>query len=113
MPEPEHNLPTQFNRLDDQITGNVLDAIMVYPRSRGILYLPGEYSTASQPPARKVDIGTGDPGNPGVYTQQNQLGGPDHYVVNYDIWNHRDSPAFARIILTEPAHRKAEDTPGG
>jgi hypothetical protein len=113
MPAPEHNLPTQFNRLDDQITGYVLDAIMIYPRSRGTLYLPGEYSTDSKPPAHKVNIGTGDPGNPGVYTQENQLGGPDHYMVNYDIWNHRDSPAFARIILTEPADQEVANTQGG
>jgi hypothetical protein len=106
MPEPKRNLPTQFNRLDDQITGNVLDAIMVYPRSRGILYLPGEYSTTSRPPAHKVDIGTGEPGNPGAYTQENQPGSPDHYVVNHDIRNHWDSPAFARIILTEPADQE-------
>lgn len=100
MPEPTHNLPTQYNRLDDQITGPTLDAIMIYPRSRGILHLPGEYSTDNWPPAYKVEVATGEPGNPGVYTEQNQPGGPDHYTINHHIWNHRDSPAFARLILT-------------
>jgi hypothetical protein len=103
MPEPEHNLPTQFNRLDDQITGPVLDAMMVYPRSHGILYLPGEHSADSPPPPHKIDVATGEPGNPGIYTRQNQPGGPDHYTVSYDIWNHRDSPAFARIVLAGQA----------
>ena len=28
------------------------------------------------------------------------LGGPDHYVVNYDVWNHRNGPTFARIVGT-------------
>jgi hypothetical protein len=54
MPERGHNLPTNFNRLDDQITGPVLDAIMVYPHSHGILHLPGEYSTGSRPAPHKV-----------------------------------------------------------
>jgi hypothetical protein len=56
MPEREHNLPTQFNRLDDQITRPVVDSIMVCPRSHGILSLPGEHSTASPPPPHKVDV---------------------------------------------------------
>ena len=94
--QPAHH----FNRLDDQITGPVLDAIMVYPHSHGILHLPGEYSTGSRPALHKVEVATGEPGNPHVYTDQNQPGRPDHYTVNYDIWDHRDSPTFARITLT-------------
>jgi hypothetical protein len=86
--------------LDDQIAGPVVDAIMVYPHSHGILHLPGEYSTGSRPAPHKVEVATGEPGNPHVYTDQNQPGRPDHYTVNYDIWDHRDSPAFARITLT-------------
>ena len=113
MPEPQHNLPTQYNQLDDQITGTVVDAIMIYPRSRGILCLPGDYSTDNRPPACKVEIATGEPGNPGVSTQENQLGAPDHYVVNHDIWNHRDSPAFARLVLTRPADEQQADTQEG
>jgi hypothetical protein len=105
MPERKHNLPTQFNQLDDEITGTVLGSIMVYPRSRGILYLRGEYSTSSRPPGHRVEVVSTDPDNASVYTEENHLGGPDHYVVNYDVWNHRDSPTFARLVLTdsEPA----------
>jgi hypothetical protein len=61
MPERKHNLPTVFSRLDDQITGDVLDAIVIDPRSRGILYLPGEYSTGSRPPGHQVKLDSSDP----------------------------------------------------
>jgi hypothetical protein len=110
MPERKHNLPTMFSRLDDQITGDVLDSIAIRPRSRGILYLPGEYSTSSRPPGHRVKLVRTDPDNTSVYTEQHQLGGPDHYVVNYDVWNHRDSPSFAQLILTDPAGHAQEDT---
>jgi hypothetical protein len=71
---------------------------MVYPHSHGILHLPGEYRTGSRPAPHKVEVATGEPGNPHVYTDQNQPGRPDHYTVNYDIRDHRDSPAFARTL---------------
>lgn len=76
MPGPEHNLLTQFSQLGDQISGPVLDAIMIYPRSCGILHLPREHSTDRPPPAHKVDIAAGDPASPGVGTEENQPGGP-------------------------------------
>lgn len=113
MPERKHNLPTMFNRLDDQITGDVLDAIVIDPRSRGILSVPGEYSTDSRPPGHRVKITSTDPDNGSVYTDQNQLGRPDHYVVNYDVWNHRDSHISARIVLTDYTTDDPADTPGG
>ena len=61
MPESEHSLPTRYDRLGDQIDGPVLDAIVVHPQSRGILSLPGEYSTDSRPPAHEVKITGTDP----------------------------------------------------
>ena len=61
MPESEHSLPTRYDRLGDQIDGPVLDAIVVHPQSRGILSLPGEYSTDSRPPAHAVKITGTDP----------------------------------------------------
>jgi hypothetical protein len=103
MPERKHNLPAQFNRLDDQITGPVVDAIMISPRSKGTLYLPGEYSTDSRPPAHKVEVVTGEPGSPGVSTDENQLGGPDHYVVNCDIWNHHEQTSLRPHHPDRPA----------
>jgi hypothetical protein len=42
MPESKHNLPDGYDRLEDQITGPVLDSIVIHPRSRGRLYLSGE-----------------------------------------------------------------------
>jgi hypothetical protein len=47
---------------------------MVYPHSHGILHLPGEYRTGSRPAPHKVEVATGEPGNPHVYTYQNQPG---------------------------------------
>jgi hypothetical protein len=102
MPESEHSLPTRYDRLGDQIDGPVLDAIVVHPQSRGILSLPGEYSTDSRPPpAHEVKITGTDPDSLSVRTEQHQPGGPDHYVVNYDVWNHRDSLTFAKIVRTD------------
>lgn len=113
MPERKHNLPDGYDRLEDQITGPVLDSIVVHPRSRGRLHLSGEWSTDNRPPGHRVKIVSTDPDNTSVYTEQHELGDPGHYVVNYDVWNHRDSPTFARIILTGQADDGGEDTPGG
>ena len=35
MSECKHNLHSHYERLDDQITGPVLDSIVIHPRSRG------------------------------------------------------------------------------
>ena len=82
MPESEHSLPTRYDRLGDQIDGPVLDASFVHPQCRGILSLPGEYSTDSRPPAHEVKITGTDPDSLSVHTEQHQPGGPDHYVVS-------------------------------
>jgi hypothetical protein len=104
MSESEHSPPTRYDRLGDQIDGPVLDAIAVHPQSRGILSLPGEYSTDSRPPAHAVKITGTDPDSHSVHTEQHQPGGPDHYVVNYDVWNHRNnSLTFAKIVRTDQA----------
>lgn len=68
MPESEHSLPTRYDRLGDQIDGPVLDAIVVHPQSRGILSLPGEYSTDSRSPAHEVKITGTDPDPPTMQT---------------------------------------------
>jgi hypothetical protein len=99
MPPRKHNLPTAFDRLDDRAVGDVLDSIVIHARSRGVLHMPGEYSTQNRPPGHRVSIVSTDTDNASVYTEQHQLGGPDHYRVNYDVWNHRDSPTFADLVL--------------
>ena len=113
MPERKHNLPSRFSRLDDQITGPVLDAIVIRPRSHGRLYLPGEWSTSSRPPPHEVKVTSSDPGNQGVYTEERLAGSAERSTVTYDVWNYRDSPAFAQIILTGQAGTTPPDTPGG
>jgi len=105
MPERKHNLPSLYDRLDDQITGDVADSIVIHPRSHGRLHMPGEWSTDNRPPGHQVKVTSTANDNQGVYTEERLLGGPEHYLVTYDVWNHRDSPSFARIVLT--------DQPGG
>jgi hypothetical protein len=61
---------------------------------------PANTAQAADQPPHKVEVATGEPGNPHVYTDQNRPGRPDHHTVNYDISDHRDSPTFARITLT-------------
>jgi hypothetical protein len=101
MPERKHNLPSAYQRLDNQITGPVTDSIVISARSHGKLHLPGEHSTDNRPPAHQVKIISTDPDNTSVYTEQRQLGSAERYLVSYDVWNHRDSPTFARIILED------------
>lgn len=110
MTERKHNLPSRYDRQDDQITGSVVDAIVISPRSCGTLYMPGEHSTEKRPPAHQVKITSTDPGNQGVDCDQVQRGRPEHYYLSYDVRNYRDSPSFARIILTGDT-TQADDLP--
>jgi hypothetical protein len=113
MPERKHNLPDGYDRLEDQIVGGVLDNIVVHPRSRGRLYLSGEWSTDNRPPGYRVKVTSTATDNQGVHTEQIQRGSAERYTVSYDVWNYRDSPTFARIILTDQAEQSQADTPGG
>jgi hypothetical protein len=72
--------------------------------------MPDRYSAASPPPAHELEIPGSDDG--GIYTERNQLGGPDEYTVNYDIWNHRGYRAVAMLVLTGPATPEAPHGPG-
>ncbi len=112
MSERKHNLPSRFSRLDDQITGPVADAIAVRPRSHGRLCLPGEWSTGSRPQRHEVTVTSSDPDNRGVCTEQRLAGRGERYTVTYDVWNYRDSPAVARIILTGQAGTTPPDPLG-
>ena len=97
-PEGGHNLPTAFRRLDDQITGPVFDSIMVYPASRGILSMPGKGNIRSYQEHR-VEVTSSDPHNQGVYTEEQRVGDPGDYKVSCSVWNYRDTPAHAKIIV--------------
>ncbi len=101
MPQRAHNLPTDYDRLEYQITGPVLDSIVVTARSHGKLYLPGEYSTAHRPPPHDVRITSTDPDNENVHAERIQHGSPEHYTVSYNVWNYRDSHTLAQIIRTD------------
>ena len=99
MPPRKHNLPTAFDRIDDRAGVDVVDSIVIHARSRGMLSMPGEYSTENRPPAHRVKLVSTDTDNTAVYTEERLLGGPDHYRVYYDVWNHRDSATFADLVV--------------
>jgi hypothetical protein len=112
MSQRKHHLPSRYDRLRDQITGPVLDSIVVYDRSHGRLHLPGQYGTDNPPPAHDIEIVSTDTDNQGIQTELIERGSPELYAVSYDVWNNRNSPAFAQIILTDHAGPASADTPG-
>jgi hypothetical protein len=112
MPERKHSLPDGYDRLEDQITSDVADSIVIHPRSHGRLHLDGEWSTESRPPGHQVKLVSTAPDNTSVYTEERMLGSSDHYLVTYDVWNYRDSPTFAQLVLTDHAP-ETPDTPAG
>ena len=116
----EHNLPDGYDRQDDQITGSVADAIVVYPRSHGELRMPGEYSSSlklgvkvNSPPARKVILTSEDGSTQDIYSNSRRIGPLEHFTLVWDVWNHRDSRVFARLILPGQADQAQADTLGG
>ena len=94
------DLPTHYERLDDQITYSVLDAIVVYPRSHGELRLSDEYKQ-NGPPAHYVSFTSEDGSIQGVYASGRNTDGQERFTVIYDVWNQRDCRIQARIILTQ------------
>ena len=41
MPERKHDVPSSYEQLAGEITGPVVDSIVISPRSHGRLRLPG------------------------------------------------------------------------
>ena len=116
----EHNLPDGYDRQDDQITGSVADAIVVYPRSHGELRMPGEYSSSlklgvkvNSPPARKVILTSENGSTQGVYTNSRRIGPQERFTLVCDVWNRRDNPVLARLIVPGQADQAQENTPRG
>jgi hypothetical protein len=116
----EHNLPDGYDRQYDQITGSVADAIVVYPRSHGELRMPGEYSSSlklgvkvNSPPELEVTVTSEDGSTQGVYHRSRIIGSMEHLTLVWDVWNHRDSRVFARLILPGQADQAQADTRGG
>jgi hypothetical protein len=56
MPAGKHSLPDGYDRLDGQLTGPVLDSIVIHLRSHGRLHMPGEYGTDERPPGHQVKV---------------------------------------------------------
>ena len=99
MPERKHNLPDGYDRLDDQITGDVADSIVIHPRSHGRLYLSGQWSTDSRPPSHPGQGQQHRADNQGIYTEQIQRGSAERCTVSYDVWiypfRHRQPGPYA------------------
>ena len=88
-----------YQRMDNRVTGKIVDAIVIQPRSSGQLSLPGGYSTASPPPAHRVLTQAAGP--EGVSYEKWAVGSDENYHIVYVVQNHRDSPSFAQIELVE------------
>jgi hypothetical protein len=99
MPPRKHNLPDGYDRLSDKITGPVADSIVVYPRSHGLLRLPGQHSTGQPHPRHETKVTATGPD--GYYVEEVIHGSPECYTVSYDVWSYKDSPLFADLILLE------------
>ena len=91
------HLPSNYQRIDEQINDTVVDAIELSPRSSGRLTLPGAYSSENQPPHHRVRVSGAGPGV--EYEQKPHLGSPESFRVTYEVKNFRDSIAFAQIEL--------------
>lgn len=94
----KRTLRSNYQRLDDQIGGTVVDAIMISPRSSGRLSFGRTFSKDKRYPHHEVRIYAA---GPGVTHEQQMLGSEDSYSLVYEINNFRDSPSFARIELVE------------
>ena len=97
MSQRNRNLPHNAERREDQISGPVVDSIMIAPWSQGALRMPGEYSTGSRPPGHQVKITATNRERCDYETCQ--LGEPARYSVIVKVWNYNDSPAFADLVL--------------
>ena len=122
-PGDKHNLPTSFRRFDSQITHYVLDSIMVYPRSRGLLSAARSISSGIYESSQEhqIEVISSDPDNQGVYIEEHRVDGSEvvdrirlyFYTLSCDVWNYRDSPVYAKLILARSASQAVPDTPEG
>jgi hypothetical protein len=99
------SLPSRYRRFEEQITGSVVDSIMVEPRSSGRLSMNADYSKAAPPPRRRLKIASTSPQNEGVSYEEKLLGNEDRYRVTYEVQNHRDSSTLVQIVLSEDHER--------
>ncbi len=76
----------------------VIDSIMVRPRSKGELVLPGEYSVENRP---QYHVGVEAINRNAVVTRERQIGDRERYVVRVTVSNYNDSPAFAYLQVAQ------------
>jgi hypothetical protein len=109
----KHNLPTSFRRLDNQVTHYVRDSIMVYPSSRGILSARIRIVVKSVPvEEHRIEVTSSDPDNQGVYIEDHGVDGSEgFYTFSCDVWNYRDSPAYAKLVVGERTSQAPPDIP--
>lgn len=110
----KRSLPSRYRRFDEQVTGSVIDSIMIESRSSGRLSMDADYSKATPPPRHELKIVSTSPQNESISYEQKLLGAGDEYRVTYEVQNHRDSPTFVQIVLIEDGSEQvANKTEGG
>jgi hypothetical protein len=73
---------------------DVLDSIMIFPRSSGVLN-GGQYSKNNLPPKHRLKIVATNESS--VDYEEINRGTEERYVLIYEINNYNDSPCFAYI----------------
>lgn len=93
MTRPRRTLPAGAEWLDHE--GRRV--LMIRARSSGQVSLDGEYSSDDRHPRYKVRVSATNPER--VSTEEVLRGSSGHYIVEVEIQNYNDSPAFAWLEL--------------
>ena len=91
----QKRLPYKAERSTPPEGKEALDSIVIHPRSRGNLHMPGEFSAEAKHPRYKVTVLATN--NDGVQWEEKLMGSRDHYVVVIEVRNFNDSPAVVHL----------------
>jgi hypothetical protein len=107
---PERSLPTGYTRIKKNLIGRVVESITVNPRSRGLLFLPGQCSASARPPAHQVKLVSTAVDNQGVSAEPIRRGTSD---VHGDLRRHRPprQPSFRLRRFDNDQCRKEHQQP--
>ena len=94
-------LPSAFDPVELPEDHPAIAAVVVHPRSSGLLSLPGEYSADSRPPRYHWKVASTD--SSGVSVESVQIGTREHYVEQVKVQNYRDSPSMVELFWSDDA----------
>lgn len=86
---------SNFTHLEPE--DGAIDRIMIHPRSMGSLSLGGQYSKENRHPRYTVEIHATN--KDWVKHEEKLIGSEDSYVVQIQVENRNDSPAFAVLKI--------------